>query len=289
MNKLAHWFWCLLLSSLTGLALVPAAALEIVFVSASSQSFARPHDIVLSPDERYLYVADNNNDRIAVLEPAGLGLIGTFGEDELGEPHDVAFDAAGRLLVADTGNSRIAIYTVQGARGELVGELRGAVRRPEGVAVHSNGRVYVTGAASGNVAAFANGVAVAEAGGLSAPHDIAVGSDGTVWIADAGNNRLVNMTEDLAVIRTVGGPDYDFNGPRYFDFDDGDRLFVADKYSHQIKILAPDGTLLLTLGGSRGGLGPGVFDRPEGVVVRGRDVWFSDTCNDRIVRYRIEN
>jgi len=132
-----------------------------------------------------------------VLEPASLKLIGTFGEGEVSAPHDVAFDSAGRLLVADTNNSRIAVYAVTAAQAELVGEIRGAIRRPEGVAVHHNGRVYATGAASGNVAAFENGVVVVAAGGLSAPHDIAVAGDGTLWIADAGNNRLVNMTEEL--------------------------------------------------------------------------------------------
>jgi len=264
-----------------------AAAFELVFVSASEQRYAHPHDIVLSPDQRYLYVADSNNDRIAVLDPASLTLIGTFGEGEVGAPHDVVFDSAGRLLVADTGNSRIAVYDAAGAQASLVGELRGAIRRPEGVAVHPNGRVYATGAGSGNIEAFKNGVSVAEARGFSAPHDVAVAGDGSLWIADAGNNRLVNLTEDLRVIRIVGGSPYDFNGPRYLDFDDADRLYVADKYNHQIQVLAADGTLLLTLGSGRGELGPGAFDRPEGVVVRGRDVWFSDTYNDRIVRYRI--
>ena len=64
-------------------------------------------------------------------------------------------------------------------------------------------------------------------------------------------------------------------------------LYVADKYSHQIKVLAADGTLILTLGSGRSNLGPGEFDRPEGVEILGSDVWFSDTYNDRIVRYRI--
>ncbi len=62
---------------------------------------------------------------------------------------------------------------------------------------------------------------------------------------------------------------------------------MADKYAHQIKVLAPDASLIFTLGSGRGELGPGEFDRPEGVAIRGADIWFSDTYNDRIVRYRI--
>jgi len=264
-----------------------AAAFGLQFVGGSKQVFAEPHDIALSPDVRRLYVADNNNDRIAVLDPETLDVLGTFAEGEVGAPHDVAFDAAGRLLVADTDNGRIAIYEVSGAGTRLAAELRGAFRRPEGVAVHRNGRVYVTGAASGNIEAFEDGRSVGVAGGLSSPHDVAVAADGTLWIADAGNDRLVAMTPDLQVKAEISGPPYNFDGPRYLEFDSADRLYVADKYSHQIKVLAPDRSMLLTLGADRGGVGPGLFDRPEGVAVRGTAVWFSDTYNDRIVRYRV--
>jgi YVTN family beta-propeller protein len=264
-----------------------AFAFDLEFAAASPQVYAEPHDLVLSPDGRRLYVADNNNDRIAVLDPANLKLLATFGDDEVGSPHDVAFDAGGRLLVADTGNDRIAIYRVDGVKGELVGALKGAIRNPEGVAVHANGRIYATGAGSGNIEAFENGKAVAEAGGLSSPHDVAVAADGTLWIADAGNDRLVQMTPDLKVLKTIAGAPYGFDGPRYLDFDAQGRLYVADKYTHQIKVLAADGTLILTVGTGDDGLGPGKFDRPEGVAIRGADVWFSDTYNDRIVRYRI--
>jgi DNA-binding beta-propeller fold protein YncE len=264
-----------------------ADAFELEFVAGSPQIYAEPHDVVLSPDGRHLYVADNNNHRIAVLDPASLDLVGNFGDGEVGAPHDVAFDADGRLLVADTNNSRIAIYEVDGAKAELVDELKGSVRRPEGVAVHPNGRVYATGASSGNIEAFEAGTPTAAAGGLSSPHDVAVARDGTLWIADAGNDRLVQMTPDLEVIGTVEGSAYAFNGPRYLDFDEAGRLYVADKYANQIKILAPDGSLLMTIGSGEASPGPGEFDRPEGIAIRDDDVWFSDTYNDRIVRYRI--
>ncbi len=265
----------------------PAAAFDLEFVTASAQLYAKPHDLVLAPDGRHLYVADNDNDRIAVLDPQDLALLGVFGEDEVRAPHDVAFDTRGRLLVADTGNSRIAIYQVNGSEGRLRGEIRGAIRRPEGVAIHPNGRVYATGTRSGNLEAFEDGKPVGEAGGFSSPHDLAVAPDGRLWIADANNDRLVVMSPDLQVLGTVEGAAYDFDGPRYLDFDAAGRIYVADKNSHQIKVLAPDASLIFTLGSGRGELGPGKFDRPEGVAIRGADVWFSDTYNDRIVRYRI--
>ncbi len=270
-----------------GLTTAHLQAFELTFEAQSATSFARPHDITLSADQRYLYVADNNNDRIAVLDPTSLAVLGSFAQDEVSEPHDVVFQADGKLLVADTGNSRIAVYEVLGATGRFVGEVTGDFSRPEGVAVHPGGRLYITGAGSNNIVVLDNGKQVAKAAGLSSPHDVAVAADGSVWVADAGNDRLLHMSEDLEILNIVQGAPYDFDGPRYLDFDGQGRLYVADKYAHQIKVLAPDNTLLYTLGQDRPGKGPGMFDRPEGVVIHKQHVWFSDTYNDRIVRYRI--
>jgi DNA-binding beta-propeller fold protein YncE len=268
-------------------AVAQAQAFELTFEAHSAQTFSQPHDITLSPDQRYLYVADNNNDRIAVLDSSTLALLGSFADGEVSEPHDVVFDTDGRLLVADTGNSRVAIYQVSGIKGRFVGEVTGNFSRPEGVAVHPNGRLYVTGAGSGNIVAIKNNRTIASASDLSSPHDVVVAEDGSVWIADAGNDRLVRMSEDLQTLSVIKGKPFDFNGPRYLAIDSKGRLYVADKYAHQIKLITPDHKLFYTLGQDHSGKGPGLFDRPEGVVIHNDLVWFSDTYNNRIVRYRI--
>jgi DNA-binding beta-propeller fold protein YncE len=264
-----------------------AQALALEMAAASAQNLGRPHDIVLSPDGSRLYVADNAKHRIVVLDARTLRERGTFGAGEVAEPHDVDFDGDGRLLVADTGNSRIAIYEVDGDGGRLVGALSGRIRRPEGVASHPDGRVLATGAASGNLVIFDDGAVVAEAGGFSSPHDVALDAEGAIWVADANNDRVVRLDASLAETRVLAGAPYDFSGPRYLDFDARGRMYVADKYSNQVKVIDPSGELVLVLGTRRAGKGPGVFDRPEGVEIRGDDIWFSDTYNDRIVRYRL--
>ena len=45
------------------------------------------------------------------------------------------------------------------------------------------------------------------------------------------------------------------------------------------------GDLLGTLGDGTPGIGPGKFDDPEGVAVRGNTYWFADSDNNRIVKY----
>ncbi len=266
---------------------VQADALKFEFAAASAETYGLPHDIVLSPGRELLYVADNANDRIVVLEPRSLRELGRFAQNEVAEPHDVAFDAQGRLLVADTGNSRIAIYAVDGVGGRLVGTIEGRIRRPEGVAVHPDGRVFATGAASGNLVVYRDGKVVDEVGGFSSPHDVAIDATGGVWVADAANDRLVRLDDALRVTAILSGPAYGFSGPRYLDFDPAGRMYVADKYTHRIKVIAPRGELLQMLGGPGSGKGERVFDRPEGVEIHGADMWISDTYNNRIVRYKV--
>lgn len=279
--------WLLVLMTWSMPLVARADSLAFEMLAASAETYAEPHDIVLSPDGRLLYVADNANHRIAVLDAETLKEVGVFAQGEVSAPHDVAFDGQGRLLVADTGNDRIAIYEVNGASGRLVGSLQGRIRRPEGVAVHKDGRVFATGTASNNLVMYRDGKVIGEVGGFAAPHNVEFDPAGNIWVADAGNDRMVRLNDKLEITKILAGSPYDFSGPRYMDFDAAGRMYVADKYSHRIKIMAPSGELIGVLGTSASGKGEGVFDRPEGVEVRGSDIWFSDTYNDRIVRYRV--
>ena len=264
-----------------------SATLELSLVAASAENLAEPHDIVLSPDAKYLFVADNGNDRIVVLDASTLREIGTFGHGEVAGPHDVVFDRQGRLLVADTHNHRIAIYEINGADGRLTGSLQGPIRAPEGVGVHRDGRVFATGAASGNLVVFEGVRIVGETSGFSSPHDVEFDASGNAWVADAANDRVVRLNAALEIDRVYSAGPYGFSGPRYLDFDSAGRLYVADKYTHQVKIISPDGELLHVLGTGKAGKGEGVFRNPEGVEILGSDVWISDTYNNRIVRYRL--
>ncbi len=65
---------------------------------------------------------------------------------------------------------------------------------------------------------------------------------------DSNNDRLLVMLPDLRIVKTLAGAPYDFNGPRYAVFDDRERIFVADKYAHRVKVIDSDGNLLGTIG-----------------------------------------
>jgi len=276
----------------------PAAAqvtaqVRATFEAESDRSFGDPHDVVLSPDGGRLYVADVNNNAVKVLDPQSLATVGAFGAAELSRPHDVAFDPAGRLLVADTGNNRIAIYEVSGASGRLVDEITG-LASPEGVAAAPDGTVYLTNVGRHNVEAWRDGERIARVGGRGSganeyirPHDIDIGPDGRIYVSDPGNDRIQILDDALRRVDAIGGDGYRFNEPKYFAIDAKGWIIVSDEFNNQIKILNEAHEIVGVIGSGKLGLGPGEFNQPEGVEIRGGMLWVSDTHNGRIMRFSL--
>jgi DNA-binding beta-propeller fold protein YncE len=267
---------------------VLANDLTLIYQSASSTPLNNPHDLKLSPDGKYLFVADVGNNRVVLLDPESLSFVSSFGADHQSGTHDVDFDAEGQIYVADTHNNRVTIYSMEDTRARHTGELSEGIRGPEGVLIHSNGRVYVAGAWSGNVVAYEKGQVVNELTGLSAPHDLEETADGNIWLSDSGNHRVLLVSPDLEILRELSRKTYDFNGVRYMDLLEDGTLIAADKNNHQIKFIGPDGELIHVLGSGRPEKGPGKFTTPEGVEVRGNTLWLSDSGNDRVVKYTIQ-
>ncbi|MBL4891339.1 MAG: hypothetical protein JKX91_05860 [Rhizobiaceae bacterium] len=108
-------------------------------------------------------------------------------------------------------------------------------------------------------------------------------------MADTGNARLVKYSPDLEQLKVLNDPKFGFIGPRYLDVDEFGRLIVADQDAHRILMIDPDGpnggTLIGVLGTGIPGKGPNLFDDPEGVAVHEGRYYFSDSDNNRIVRY----
>lgn len=267
-------------------------ALRATLIAEYAGGLAQPHDAALSPDGKLVFLTDMRNSRIQVLEAMTLKPAGSFGAGELSYPHDAEFDTSGRLLVADTGNDRVAVYQITGAQGKLVGELKG-LDGPEGVAVTPDGRVLVTNTRNATLSVFRDGKLVQTTSGpgtrdgeLRNPHDIEAAGDGTVYVVDSGNDRVQAFDAALKHRASVGTA-LGLSGPKYLAID-GDSIWLADEYNHRILRLDRRLQLLGVLGSGKRGRAADAFHKPEAVLARAPYVWVIDTYNDRVVLLRVD-
>jgi len=264
------------------------------FERESKPHFGRPHDLALSPNGRYLYVADMDNHEVKVLDPFSLDILGSIGRGELRSPHDVAFDLEERLYVADSGNNRIMRFKVEGRRVLRTEVFADDLASPEGVAVDAYSRVHVVNTASdtlvridpdGGRRAIGGGAAIVAR--FSRPHDVDIGWNQLVYVSDPGRDRIQVFDAELNFIRALEAPRYLFRQPKYLATNEQGWLLVADEDNHQVKIFDQRYDLICVIGDGTQGIGPHRLRKPEGVTSRDDIVWVSDTYNNRIVRFRL--
>jgi streptogramin lyase len=254
------------------------------FGKASKPELNDPHDLTIGPDGR-LYVADKFGERIVVMDAESLEILSTFGEGVLFGVHDISFGPNGLAYVAAAGANSVYVFDLSGEEAKVVNVIPGAIR-VEGVLAHFNGRVYVMASGTGELVAFENGTPVAGIRGLFGAHDVVEALDGTIWVADNARAQLVHVDAELKLISILNDVKFGMLGPRYLAVDDFGRLIVSDQDAHRILMIDPETeTLLGVLGDGIPGKGANKFDDPEGAAVHGSVYYFSDSDNDRIVRY----
>lgn len=197
-------------------------------------------------DAGNLYVADQANQRVRVIDPdgtidtcVGTGEYGYNGDgipakeamlfNELSQaanPSGKLSIANGRMFIADTGNHRVRAVDLQTWMIDTV-------------------------AGDGTVGSGGDGGPAKDAQ-LNAPRDVQVAPDGSIYIADSGNNcvRRVNPDGTIETVAGVcgpggfagdGGPAIDalLAWPAGIDVSpDGATLYVADTFNHVIRTVA---------------------------------------------------
>ncbi|MDO9357229.1 MAG: hypothetical protein Q7T55_26265 [Solirubrobacteraceae bacterium] len=260
---------------------------------------SRPRGVAFMPDGG-IVAADTYDERLAFFSPDGTyvdqrGLISsitgfTFPGDAAGQftrPEEVAYDAAGNLWTADTGNDRVAVHT--GSGPVVATSAPGAFISPRGLAPAPGGGMYVTDDAAGTLSLMdaAAGVSLVKSG-LTAPVAVAVSPDGTAFVAET--KAIRNMTTDTK----VAGPDgTTWDRPNGLAFDASGTLYVSER-----RPLTAGGTRIVR--GTPDGVGGFTWDtiavegaalgqviEPGGLAVNaaGTTLLVADAGNDRILRF----
>ncbi|MCF7837456.1 MAG: S8 family serine peptidase [Candidatus Marinimicrobia bacterium] len=223
--------------------------------------FGQPTGMQKAPGANRLAVADTANHRIQVLnfDPDTGALTHAFnfgspgsGPGQLNGPCDVAINALGRFIVADTQNSRIQTFDATGAHTATYGGLgtaNGKFNKPQGVTVDVGGLIYVADTDNHRVQGL-NGAGVwlwtqgslasgAAPGQFFRPTGVQIGFAGRIFVGDAGNNRVQVFTAARDHVLTFGGLGAlpgQLNKPQNTGpiTTDG-RLYVADTFNHRVQ------------------------------------------------------
>lgn len=298
--------------------------------------FTRPMGIALAPDGT-VYVADTNNHCIRRISPTGEVTMLAGAADAPGSvdgigasarfvsPLGVALDAQGNLYVADAGDHTIrrvaptgAVTTLAGTAGHKgrVDGPRVAARfhAPHGIAVASNGTVYVADTENHTIrqlspagvvttwAGLAGQKGAADGNQLAArffhPTGLAVDTKATVYVVDNGNHtvRLITPAGNVSTLAGKAGKPGSTDGvgsAARFDWPNGiavdaqGKLYVADNVNSTVRCITPTGQVTTVAGkahswGSEDGPAQDArFEFPFGVAVDGAGtvLYITDTKN----------
>lgn len=247
---------------------------------AAQSRFSDPFGVALDTHGN-VYVADGgDSNRIRKIDPRGN--VSTFAggregfADGIGSaaafhtPSALAFDRAGNLYVADTGNHAIRKIARNGSVSTLAGDGQpgyadgqGRAARfhaPVGLAVDTRGNVYVADtyndrirriAPDGSVTTVAGSGGPGEADGpalaaaFDTPSAIAVDKAGVLFVADTGNNAIRRIDPDGSVSTlakpAVGEEKPVLRRPTGLALSHDGYLYVASGAGGRILQLAPGG------------------------------------------------
>ncbi len=165
---------------------------------------SRPVGIAYVAQRDRLYVVDGDAGCLKVFDLAGI-LVETIGKpgSEPGAFHFPTHICANedRLVVADTGNFRVQLLDLDGRCLRTIGQKgdgAGDFALPKGVAIDSEGHIYVVDAHFENVQVFdqsgrllmAFGMEGSDPGQFSLPAGVTIDANNRIWVSDSGNRRV---------------------------------------------------------------------------------------------------
>ena len=244
-----------------------------------------------------VYIGDTGNNLVREVSTSGIittfaGTPGTsgYGGDGGGAtgaflslPAGLAFDKAGNLYIADTGNNVIRKVAPS------TGTTSGTITTYAGS--FANGKTYL---GDGGPASKA---------GMYAPVAVAIDASGNLYIADTNNNVVRKVSTNLIISTVAGNGNPGFSGdggnpafaklshPNGVTVDSSGNVYIADTLNSRIRLVSPNNTTINTVIGTGqaayyGDGGPGLqaaVNFPAGLTFDGSgNLIIADTDNSVI-------
>lgn len=257
---------------------------------AINASFSAPHEIRFD-DDGNLFIVNRDSHTVRRIDNvsglvstvAGTGAAGFSGDGgpaalaQLRQPHSIAFDAQGDLLICDIGNSRLRKVDL---RSGIISTLSG----------------------TGEKIATADSAPLAGTP-LLGPRSIDTDADGNAYLVLREGNAVFQLDIAGNTIRKIAGTgergysgdggaaiDATFNGPKGIAYSREDHsLYIVDTENHVIRRMSlSSGSIETVLGSGERGDGPDgeplgcKLNRPHGVFVHHSLVYVTDSESHRV-------
>ncbi|MBU6428396.1 MAG: protein kinase [Cyanobacteria bacterium REEB65] len=213
------------------------------------ESFRFPKSIGIDA-QGMVYVTDDLDYRIYKFDLAGRP-IGTWKRGRTQEtppavPGRILISPGGFIFLSEPTNRRVMVFD---ANERQVGILSDGLAGPSGLAMDSQGRLYVMDSTHALVVIFEKtgkflssfGQKGAGAGQFSVPRDVAVDRAGNIFVADTLNHRIQVFDPQgthLLSFGQKGSKPAEFNAPEGLQIGPDDRLYVADRGNGRVQVFS---------------------------------------------------
>jgi len=225
---------------------------------AQSPLFNSPRGIALDLTGTYLYIADQANNAIDLLDLVGNSTIQFLtSANGINLPSDVAVDAFNSLFVLNQGTGGNGNILEFDSYGNLVGTNVAGLYSPTAMAIDFDGNFYVAelnGVVQKFSGATSNTIVTITNAGVQL-QGIAVFDDGTVAVSDSGNHVIwqVNpVTKAVSVLTgkigvpgsTLGSAAFaKLNQPRHLVRAAGNQILIADAGNNRLAVVTRSGSV----------------------------------------------
>ena len=195
----------------------------------------------------------------------------------------VAVAPNGTIFVSDIDNDKIYVFDAERNYSKSFGH--GQLQDPRGVAVTTDGNLYVTHMKGVDLLKF-DGECVRRIGQgtLCTPWDVTV-HNGEVFVADSGNNRVAVFSQDRKLIRTIGSKGTgrgQFSTPTGVAISPDGELYVSECGNSRVQVLTLQGEYIREFG-------KGQLSSQHKLLFSGdKHVLVADVCNNRVAVFNLD-
>lgn len=245
-------------------------ALELAAQAGADVGFAWDLRATAGP-ERPLTVAGVDGRHVGNLTASGPASIVADAGDGLLTPLDVAYDAQGRLYVADTLRSQIIRYDAVGV-GTVFADAGDGIVAPSGLSFDAAGNLYASSYLTDTIRritpAGAASLFADAADGLDGPFGMTFDQAGNLIVASLDNRSVLSLNPAGAGSLVADAADGLFT-PIDVAFDEYGDLFIADTLANKVFRLDGAGALTTFAGAADGVVSPAglVFDADGDLLV----------------------